>query len=190
MIGTAMRHSCHTKTMETQCKNCQSLKRELEELREEMHALQLDQYWKFNNISYLQIEMHAANDILPELRCKCAACVPVRSCSKHRHQAPASDFKPASGDSEIMICKFRPWFLKLLEEVGLTFQVCEHDGARLTEAEESEVHIVVPSAEDANMMKMIRYGGWLKNARYQSADLKLLDRLFEVLAQKQDACVL
>ena len=137
--------------------------------------MHLKHYWTFNNVAYLEIEMRGANEVLPHLRCRCLRCYP----SKSKCQAEA-------------VCKFRPWFLNLLEEVGLTYSIKDE----LTEAEEKQVHLVIPlsmnSSIDANNEERktsMRYGGKIKNARFDSVDLKMLDSLFEILAQQQEVSV-
>lgn len=173
----------NTKTSESECKRCLILRKEVERLGNELQALKLSNYWAFNGVEYLEIEMRGVNDALPQLQCKCSRCGPRK---------PNSASLPSSNEDT---CRFRPWFLTLLDEVGL--QYCVNEGLN-TEKEESEVHLVLPSMRNdglvtlnvsraANAAGKMRYGGKMKNARLGSAELKLLDRLFEVLAEKQEA---
>ena len=168
------------------CKNCVRLRGELEALKEEFHTMQLNNYWRFNNINYLRIELCATNEILPQLRCDCSLCNAGGYCRGWRR--PHASKVPVNEDK----CRFRPWFLSLLEEVGLSFcSEADNNGSSLAiSSREEEVHLVIPSESEALTLEegALRYGGRTKNARFQSADLKLLDRLFEALAQKQDAC--
>jgi hypothetical protein len=165
------------------CPYCNALQAEKEALQAELQALKLKQYWTFNAIYHLELEMKGAND--EKLRCRCGDC------------------RRGVGDHEE--CLFRPWFLSQLDALGLSYQIM----LPATPAS-SDVHFHIPARAlyggmhvcDVDERKhderkhderkhderkreqhyqRIQYGPKLLNATYGSEDLKKLDLLFERL---------
>ena len=151
----------------------EQLQAEKEALQAEIQALKLKQYWTFNSIYHLELEMKGANEKLPWLRCRC------------------NDCRCGVQDSEGWQCLFRPWFLSQLDALGLSYQILQPASG------DSDVHFHIPGRvlygglNDCDDYEHkhdreedypgIRYGSKLLNATYGSEDLKKLDRLFERL---------
>jgi hypothetical protein len=158
------------------CPKCITLKQRARELQAEIQALKLKQYWTFNAMYHLELEMKGANE---KLQCRCDDC--RRGVREHEE------------------CLFRPWFLSQLDALGLSYQIMLP-----ATAASSDVHFHIPARalygsmhdcddyepmDDARQhehkrehhYQRIQYGLKLLDATYGSDDLKKLDRLFECL---------
>ncbi len=115
-------------------------------LEEEVESLRLERYWTFKHAVYLELEMKGINARLPRLQCKCPDC----------------------GGSEKACCRFRPFFIELLDSIGLTHAQAETADILVPE------HLFSPKDP-------LQYGPGLLTAKYGSAALGKLDLLFELL---------